>query len=390
MEGDKKSLLHLFEMEGTSILYMCIKIMGNLQDGEDAAQEVFLKVQKNISKLQASQAYPVWINKLTINTCLDMRGLMKGKMEVASLETYSEQIGEGRKEFLPIEYAEQKDLQEKLLQAIDTLLPNYKTVVLLYYYEGLSQKEIADTLEISENAVSHRLRRARNDIREYLELKDSHAPIEYTLSIGVPVLTQALNMQSKSIVTPEVLNHLVAVSKAAIPVKTSTLVTSATTSKIVLSLAAVGLLGSIGTWAIINGNAKKSTFTSNSGLLVNIETQENSQLNSGIYSETENSDKFGRKSAISVKFSSFNNSRSNVNPAECIIEVFDSPNAEIFWQIKDFDTNTVVLEGTQTTIGKELLAIDSDQDVKKYILCVTAKADTGEISKVEQTFTITK
>lgn len=386
MKGDKKSLLQLFEIEGTTVLYMCIKLMGNRQDGEDAAQEVFLKIQKNISKLQAPQAYPVWINKLIVNTCLDMKARVQRKMEAASLESYGEQIGEERREFLPTEYAEQKELRENLLAAIDLLSPNYRAVILMYYYEGLSQKEIAEVLDISENAVSHRLRRARGDIQEKIELKtdESTAATKVAFSAGVPVLTQVLKDQSKNMVNTEQIENLIFTSKAnvlknALPVSK----TFAAPKIIIMSIAAISILGGISTWVISNKESQSLENTSNS--IGQLQIGYNSSENATSLLQTVTAG----KPAVSIKFSDAIASRTSVNPTECLITVYDSPEAEISWQIEDLESGQVMAEGSGLKI-EEALKIETDQDIKQYVLCVTAKATTGEISQTNQIFTVTK
>ena len=58
--------------------------------------------------------------------------------------------------------------EKHLWDAVSGLLPKYRVVIHLYYYEGYSQDEIAEVLNISRTAVQTRMSRARNQLKEVL------------------------------------------------------------------------------------------------------------------------------------------------------------------------------------------------------------------------------
>lgn len=73
VQGDKDAFERLCRMEAQPIIYYCIKVLGNRQDGEDAAQEVFIQMQQSIHSLKAPEAFVSWVRKLTLNVCGKMR-----------------------------------------------------------------------------------------------------------------------------------------------------------------------------------------------------------------------------------------------------------------------------------------------------------------------------
>ncbi|MDL2323606.1 sigma-70 family RNA polymerase sigma factor [Ruminococcaceae bacterium OttesenSCG-928-A16] len=189
MQGDNQAFVALCEAKGSEILYVCIKIMQNQQDGEDAAQEVFIQMQKYILGLQSADAFNVWLNRIIFHACLNLKRKTKRAKGELPLEHYVGLLEENRAEFLPESYLEDKQKQQLIMESINRLSPKYRKVVLLYYFEGLNQQEIAQAMEISENAVSHVLRRARNIIK-----KEVGAPQQDLLGFtaGLPVISRLL------------------------------------------------------------------------------------------------------------------------------------------------------------------------------------------------------
>ncbi|MDL2323559.1 sigma-70 family RNA polymerase sigma factor [Ruminococcaceae bacterium OttesenSCG-928-A16] len=237
--GSQEAFLELCKLKGNQVLYVCVKMMGNQHDGEDAAQEVFVKMQKNITKLKEPAAFTVWLNKIIMNACLNLKRAALREGGNLPLDSHIDFLEEEREEFLPSEYVEDKAKREQLLQVIGQLSPKYRRIILMFYYEGLSQKEIADVLETTENAVEHALRRARANIKKQLELDTDEKALGLALPGFVPVLTKAMQYEAETIANNTIVGALLPVASTA----AISGATSQTVFKIMITVLLTGVLG---------------------------------------------------------------------------------------------------------------------------------------------------
>lgn len=207
-EGDDKALISLMHEKMRQVLFLCTKIMGNLPDGEDAAQEVFIKLQKNISTLKEPSTFNVWLNKIIISTCSNIKKQKSRVNNFVNIDDYDDFLPEENIEFLPAKYFEEKESREKLLAILDKFPERYKEVTLLYYYEGFLQKEIAEILGITASSVDHTLRRVREKIKVELleEQKEEQTNKEkIRMNSFLPVLALALKTESEELLSNDVL-----------------------------------------------------------------------------------------------------------------------------------------------------------------------------------------
>lgn len=142
----------------TTIQRLCFLYLGNVGASEDALQETFIKVYQKYHSFQGKSEQKTWLTRIAINTCKDI--LRKRQ----------------REEILCVE--EQKEIEnyhtrtcditcEKLMvtTAIQELPRELKEVVILYYYQELSTKEIANILRIPRTTVEFRLKKARMELK---------------------------------------------------------------------------------------------------------------------------------------------------------------------------------------------------------------------------------
>lgn len=135
----------------TDILRLCCCYLGNRADAEDATQETFLKAWRHMDQFEARNlSQPKsWLLKIAVNTCRDMlRGPWHKKVDHSiDMDTLTS-----------MQVAPQED--RDLLLDITMLPGKYKEVILLYYYQGMTIREIAQMLHGSEAGISRRLTKA--------------------------------------------------------------------------------------------------------------------------------------------------------------------------------------------------------------------------------------
>lgn len=143
---------------GDSLLRMCTLYLKDEQLAEDAVQETFIKVYEKYHTFNHTAEEKTWIMRIAINTCKNyMRGSWFKRVTTGfDLETISkERIDVG---------LEKREQQEELIKEIMSMGSKYKEVILLYYYQEMSIREIAQILHIKEGTVKVRLQRARQQL----------------------------------------------------------------------------------------------------------------------------------------------------------------------------------------------------------------------------------
>lgn len=150
----------LYESYATDVLRVAYYYLGNRELAEDVTQDVFVKLLTNRPVLEEGRE-KAWLLKVALNRCRDLwrsSWIKKVVLGHPGFECFPapDMIGK---------LADQQTLSE----AVNRLKPEFKEVVLLFYYQGFSVSEIADMLGIAEGTVSSRLSRAREKLQNELK-----------------------------------------------------------------------------------------------------------------------------------------------------------------------------------------------------------------------------
>lgn len=154
---------------------LALRITRNTEDAEDVQQETLLKVHRKLGQFEGRSRLTTWISRIAINEALMCLRKRRSAFYMPLEETIqpAEESAASEEFQSPIEGPEaaysRKELRELLKQAMERLRPAYRVVFLLRAVEQLSTSETADVLQISASAVKARMRRARSELREWLE-----------------------------------------------------------------------------------------------------------------------------------------------------------------------------------------------------------------------------
>src|SRR5580704_1448976 len=154
---------------------LALRITRNTEDAEDVQQETLLKVHRKFGQFEGRSRFTTWISRIAINEALMCLRKRRSAFYVPLEETLqpAEETAVSEEFQSPIEGPEaaysRKELRELLKQAMEKLRPAYRVVFLLRAVEQLSTSETAKILQISGSAVKARMRRARSELREWLE-----------------------------------------------------------------------------------------------------------------------------------------------------------------------------------------------------------------------------
>lgn len=151
-----KELEYALTTHRSTVYRLAVSYLGNAADSEDITQEVFIRLYMRHKPLGDDGQTKAWLIRVTANLCKNqLRSHWRKSREELSEDT--EDAGST---------AEQE--RRELKSALESLNPGQRAVICLYYYEGLSAKEIAKLLKISETAVTTRLQRGRAALKKFL------------------------------------------------------------------------------------------------------------------------------------------------------------------------------------------------------------------------------
>jgi RNA polymerase sigma-70 factor (ECF subfamily) len=161
--GDLAAFELLMRQHERLVLATALRLTGNLEDAQDISQEVFLRLYKNLGKVQVAEALPAWLYRVTVNACHDLR---RRKPASAPVEMAAELVAGGIDAHTSLTQAERKRVLEMSLQ----ILPEKERAALvLRDLEGLSTEEVARALGSSEATVRSQVSKARAKVHDFVE-----------------------------------------------------------------------------------------------------------------------------------------------------------------------------------------------------------------------------
>lgn len=169
--GDEEAFAEIYDKTQKLVYVTCYGILGNEQDAEDAMQETYISVYNGISELEGEMAFLSWIKRIAANKALDK---CRGRKDTASYDdaVASEDINEedDNLENLPEALILEKDKRDTLYKIMRKELSDDQfQTILLYYYDELSVKDIAQSMQCPENTIKTKLRLARSKIKNGIE-----------------------------------------------------------------------------------------------------------------------------------------------------------------------------------------------------------------------------
>jgi RNA polymerase sigma-70 factor (ECF subfamily) len=175
--GDTQALDRLL-MSAQAVAYRFSRtVCGGPLDAEDVMQEALLKTFRYLKRIRNPHAFRTWLYRTVRNACLMKRRRRAGEPDrLLSLDELlpaadgppSPAVPAGT-ERTPEALAIDRASRNRLVKALQALSPSYRSIVFLREMEGLSTREVADILKVSEPTVKMRLHRARLFLRKQLE-----------------------------------------------------------------------------------------------------------------------------------------------------------------------------------------------------------------------------
>ncbi|MBN2424416.1 MAG: sigma-70 family RNA polymerase sigma factor [Calditrichaceae bacterium] len=171
-KGNRKALSQLVNQYSERVYNLALRILRNREDAEDVLQETFLTVVQKLDTFDGRSKFFTWLYRIATNASL--MKLRKKKLVFQELNDESEyQDNIENRTFIdwsqdPSINIYDREVKTKIDEAINKLSDIYRSVFVLRDIEELSIKETSQILDISEENVKIRLRRARQFLRDQL------------------------------------------------------------------------------------------------------------------------------------------------------------------------------------------------------------------------------
>lgn len=186
IKGDEQAFSKLMSLWYKRIFNFCYKYFQDHDHSMEVTQKTFISMHRGISKLKDAESFKSWLYRIAINKCHEEDRKMKRKSWFSFLSNESnnelnefnqvEDTAEGSF-FNPDEQMEEKQLGDMILECLGLLPEEQRIVLIMKEYEGLKFREIALTLQISENTAKSRLYYGLSAMKKILESKNFNKEI---------------------------------------------------------------------------------------------------------------------------------------------------------------------------------------------------------------------
>jgi len=165
--GDRAAFSSLVESYQTPVYNLAYRMLGNVAEAEDAAQEAFIRAYTRLHTYDPGRKFSSWLLAITSHYCIDL--LRKRRIQTLPLDDLPPKI---ELAMPPTTQPEQVVVRQQDASAVQALLsvlaPAYRTPLILRYWYDMSYHEIAETMGLNEGTVKTRLYRARNKLVHYV------------------------------------------------------------------------------------------------------------------------------------------------------------------------------------------------------------------------------
>ncbi len=159
--GDGAAFDLLMRRHERLVLGTAYRLAGNLEDAQDASQEVFLRLYRNLGKIESGNL-AAWLYRVTVNVCRDAR---RRRPSTVPVDDAPELAAAGD----PQQSAGESERRALLLRSLRMLSEKERAALVLRDLEGLSTAEVAGVLGSSVATVRSQISKARLKMRDFVE-----------------------------------------------------------------------------------------------------------------------------------------------------------------------------------------------------------------------------
>jgi RNA polymerase sigma-70 factor (ECF subfamily) len=145
------------------VLVTALRLLGNMQDAQDASQEVFLKLYRNLDKVESAGNFSGWLYRVTVNVCHDLRKKRPVAAAIEDAAGLEAGCADPQQEAVAAERRRVLDMSLRMLPEKE------RAALVLRDLEGLTTEEVAAALGSSEATVRSQVSKARGKVKDFVE-----------------------------------------------------------------------------------------------------------------------------------------------------------------------------------------------------------------------------
>jgi RNA polymerase sigma-70 factor (ECF subfamily) len=147
---------------------LAMKLLGTMEDAQDAAQEVFLRAYKYLHRLDLQKPIEPWLMRMTVNVCKNVARKRQRRLNTFS-EVETPDVPAPSKSCDPYAGIVEEQERQMLWKALNSLPEKERIAITLRDIEGFSTSEVAAILESSESTVRSQVSRARVRMKDAID-----------------------------------------------------------------------------------------------------------------------------------------------------------------------------------------------------------------------------
>ncbi len=147
------------------VLSLASRLTGRLEDAQEVAQESFSRLYKNLNLFQSDDEVGPWLRRVTVNLCRDLARRKARSPVIMSEELISRAAAESNPEWA----AADREREEILRTALQSLTERERTALVLRELEGLNTLEVAEIMGVAATTVRVQIMQARLKLRKLLK-----------------------------------------------------------------------------------------------------------------------------------------------------------------------------------------------------------------------------
>lgn len=172
--GNRDSVQTLLERYERRLMAVIVGMVRNPEDAKEILQETFVRAFRSLEGFKGESSFYTWIYRIAMNLAIDhqRRGGKRPLVEFdEAVGVKEDAVGDGSANLGidPFKSMRSRELGKKIFEAIESLTPDHRAVILLREIDGLSYEEISDVLDCSLGTVMSRLHYARKKLQSRLQ-----------------------------------------------------------------------------------------------------------------------------------------------------------------------------------------------------------------------------
>jgi len=169
IRGDRKAQEAVYNLLAGKMFAVCLRYCPNYEEARDLLHDGFVTIFTKIGQFHQEGSFEGWVRRIFVNQAME-RWRNEAKMTVVNcVDDIDRQIATTDDDVVEDEWEAYQLTETEMLELVDELPPQYKIVFNLYVIDGLSHRDIADKLGISEGTSRSNLLRARSILQKQIK-----------------------------------------------------------------------------------------------------------------------------------------------------------------------------------------------------------------------------